>query len=237
MRRLLTFALVALAAAALPSIAAASPQSASVVIVFHAQAHDTKADICGDAASYARDTQCDQYNVSWPLGQGADVYLVAVDFLGVDGIAGLSCGIDYGPGIGTGVDIYGWTLCADAESGVTGPNGDWPAAQSGNRITWDAATNCQVSPSPNIFETHGVAGAFYVYAYGDDHFRLTPNVNAPGGSELYVKDCSNVQWDMQYFQLGEVVFTDGPTFPFHPCPFPDPVERKSWGAVKALYSD
>lgn len=237
MRWLLTFALVAFIAAAVPTIAYAAPQSPSVVIVFHAQAHDTKAAPCGDAANFAKDTQCDQYTVTWPLGQGADVYLVAVDFVGLDGIAGLSCGIDYDNTLGSGVDVYGWTLCADAESPITGPNGAWPAAQSGNRITWDAGTNCQVSPSPSLFEAHGVAGAFYVYAYGDDHFRAIANANAPGGSELYVKDCDNVQWDMQYFQLGEVVFTDGSTFPFHPCPFPDPVERKSWGSLKALYQD
>jgi hypothetical protein len=68
-------------------------------------------------------------------------------------------------------------------------NGDWPAADGGDRITWVSTTNCQrtvIDPDG----VHAVACAFYVYAYSPDFFGVTRNWHVVSGGELVVADCS-----------------------------------------------
>lgn len=236
--RILPAALVitlALTVQAMPG--AAAPESSFAVVVLHANAHDAKGavDVCGTTADYLRNTDCSNYTTTWPLNQGADVYLVAAEDDPSGSISVITCGIDYDSVPASGADVFGWTLCADVEFPTTGPNGLWPAAGSGNRIAWDASIHCQVSPGA-FFPVNAVGGAFYVFAYSEDHFQVTLNNQATPDPELSITDCGAVTWQYNYFHAGEVIFSNSPnTFAYHPCPFPDPVKRASWGAVKALY--
>ena len=59
------------------------------------------------------------------------------------GVGGISCGIEYDSAQGSGVDVFGWYLCADLEFTSRGDNGEWPAAGGGNRMTWVMTLNCQ----------------------------------------------------------------------------------------------
>jgi hypothetical protein len=183
---------------------------------------------------------CQNYRTIWPLMSSADVYLVVARGQPGPGIAGISCGIQYDPRPQNGVDMFGWTLCADMEFTNAGPNGVWPASGGGNRITWSMEDNCQRTVI-NPDGVHAIAGAFYVYAYSEDYFSVTPNMNLVI-PEFAVADCSA---QASYFSLnadmGTVGFgsiTDG-SFAggLNPCVgwFTIPTKSTTWGQLKTKY--
>lgn len=135
------------------------------------------------------------------------VYLVVVTQDDTDGVLYLSCGIDYGS------NLYAtWIRCSDGlEFPGDGGNGNWPAPAGGNRITW---TTCQTT-TVGSDGVHAVAGAFYVYAYGNDLFQVTPNNTLMTGPELIVQNCVPTQTDIMSNPRGSVGF--GSVSGFNPC--------------------
>lgn len=218
------------------------------VFAVHAKAHTTKGTtVC---TTWKPAVACSNYNTNWPLGVNADVYLVVAKGLVTPGIAGMSCGIQYDNALGSGIDVFGWTLCADLEftNGAATcppdlPPCEWPIAGGGNRITWVMTTNCQRTVyAPD--GVHAVAGSFYLYAYSPDVFQITPNLNLQI-PELAVADCaaSTTLFDLTtndaMKRAGSVGF--GPVEGYagcNPCIdncAPVPVKPTTWGRVKTQY--
>lgn len=105
----------------------------------------------------------------------------------IAGVGGVEFGIAYEAAPHSGVDILEWRLCADSEF----PSAGWPAAGSGNRVTWDTslAGHCQFGVPPNGNGVTAVAGYFYCAAYTPDFLRVTAN---PASQEAAVTDCAGV---------------------------------------------
>lgn len=214
------------------------------VIAFHLTDLVTKG-ICTDNSP--GNTTCDTYIVDAPLNESRLLYLVvaraAYDTTStVASIAGLDCGIEYNGESGVGIDVFQWTLCADLEFVNAGPRGEWPEAGGGTRLTWDPGVNCQEEPlaSQGI---HAVAGAFYVFAYDEDQFKVTPNRNIPFPG-LTVANCQSAATGLDTTAAagcaGIVGF--GGAASHNPCDFTgrcvlsDPVEPSTWGQIKSQYS-
>jgi hypothetical protein len=179
---------------------------------------------------------CREYRVTWPVGSSADVYLVAARGYPDPGIAALSCGIEYDPQPQRGVDMFGWTLCADMEFTNAGAHGEWPASGGGNRIVWSALDACQrtvIHPDG----VHAIAGAFYVYAYSPDRFCVTSNANILGGPELAVADCSAQVTYISTYMMFDACIGFGGVSVDNPCKWtvPIPVDRTTWGGIKTKY--
>jgi hypothetical protein len=167
-----------------PAAAQYGAQSGSV-IALHAQAHNVKGVACGDLDP---NLACSGFTSTWPVGTGADVYLVVARARADLGISAVSLGIAYDAAAGSGVDVFGTTACGDLEYPNDGPNGPWPASHGGNRILWVRTTNCQQSVR-GADGVHAVAYGFYVYAYSPDTFSIIENENLMFGPELLVSDC------------------------------------------------
>ncbi len=231
-------ALLTLCLLAAPNVLVAGTQDLAVIAV-HVQAHASKAsDICGPLNPNNQGLGCASYTTEWPTHSGADVYIVVAGADPGPGIAGVSCGIAADPNVG----IFGWKLCADLEF----PNSGWPASGAGNRITWTPLTNCQVT-SPAGLSVHAVAGALYVYAYGDGQLILTPNdgINPP---EYKVADCASSESELQYSENFPPSIGFGGVGGWNPCGCPfigkpgvasvpgcSPVQVTTWGNIKAGY--
>ncbi len=224
------------------------------VFTLHAKGHTTKATtICTTwSPNSGTPLPCSNYNTSWPTKLVTDVYLVIArgDTALVPGwgLAGVSCGVYYDNAVGSGVDVFGWTLCADLEftnGNLTCPPDippcEWPISGGGNRITWVMTTNCQqtIAGSDGV---HAVAGAFYLYAYNPDIFYLTHNRNLMI-PELAVANCKANTDLLPFNRAGQVAFsTDGSALGCNPCTEPDwecdpptPVEETTWGKLKTNY--
>lgn len=146
-------------------------------------------------------------------------YLLVQNGDATAGISGLQCGINYNAAPRAGVDIYSWTNCATLEF----PSGGWPAANSGNLITWDNTTRCQRN-EPGGAGTGVVApaGYFYLAAYSPDVLVIIPR---PIDGVARVADCANVESTLEGggvhhnpSYLGAAAFSAGGTTPGHnPC--------------------
>jgi hypothetical protein len=205
-------------------------QSQSVVTL-HAQAHVAKGDICGHLSPTL---SCNEFVHTWPVGQGADVYLVVAWARADLGISGLSCGIGYDPVPGQGCDVLGYSSCADLEYTNAGSNGEWPASHGGNRLIWLRDTNCQRTERPAC-AVHAVAAGFYVYAYGPDKFAVIQNENLATGPEFAVTDCDGpVNSNMEFpSHAGRIGFGMAG---YNPCTALDvPTVRTTWGRLKNQY--
>jgi len=193
--------------------------------------------LCGPG-SYdpnAQGTPCPDYDVTRPIREnpGPLLYLVVAQ-LGSVGITGASCGIDYTGGSGSGVDpaFVTWTGCTDGlEFPNAGPNGDWPAPGGGIRIAWITCQNQQVS----VYGVHAVLGCFYVYAYSEAAFKVTPNNNLSSGPELAVTACGGGTTDL----LTATVQFGGYDQAWNPCgewPWWDvSIRETTWGRLKRQY--
>ena len=134
-------------------------------------------------------TPCGSFTTTRPTSDFSTVYLVVANGDPFSGLNGLSCGIDYAgsPGSETGIGIFSWTLCSDGLDFMSGgPNGDWPQAGGGIRITWSTCQTTEVG----LEGVHAVAGAFYVYSYGSDVLAITENKTLLSGDELLISDCA-----------------------------------------------
>jgi hypothetical protein len=248
MKRALISSLLATAVA---GVAFAGTQD-DAVVALHVKAHQTAANkICPgqvNAKTKVRESEdpnskglhCGMYEETSVLAK-TDVYLVVANADPSVGIAGLSCGIDYG----INLRGDGWQLCADLQF----PNGSWPAAGGGNRITWAAGTRCQdgSSPSddiattagvghgrdfgPGMYKVHAIAGALYMYSYVGypDVLQVTMN-NGLVIPEFRVADCSASESEVT-MGGGAVGYQGEPGF--NPCDFIVPTEETTWGALKS----
>ena len=188
-------------------------------------------------------TPCDNFVTSADLGITYYVYLVIAETNDA-GIAGISCGVQYG----TGLAVSGWNRCSDLEF----PSGAWPAPGGGNRITWAPQTNCQrkqptdgTNPGSKVT---AVAGWFYLTSYynyliPNAMISLTPNYNVPVPEVAFV-DCSASETQLAFNHVGHGVInmgTGGPLFGCNPylgpCEEPVAVRSTTWGRIKNLGTD
>lgn len=146
--------------------------------------------------------------------------------------AGIQCGITYeknAPGDilnGTGIDIFGWTLCATLEFATSSPH--WPEPGSGNLITWSNG-QCRATPR--------VAGFFYLGAYGTDRLQVVAH---PLVGDARMADCDGIETVVASGQLGWAGFAPGGQSPgCNPCAGscdnPTPVRVTTWGGIKAAF--
>ena len=189
--------------------------------------------ICTTDTPVAKNIPCSAYVVD---GATAASYLLYVVVAGVDaadtsealaaGTKGIALGVSYNGATSQGVDVSGWTSCADLEF----PN-EWPNSGGGNVLTWVECQTHDVPPDG----VHVVVGAFSIYAYSADRFLITKN-NKLGSPALQVADCSGAQWDVDPTFGAQLSFD--PAAPgCNPCitPCPVPVKHVTWGAIKSLY--
>ncbi len=251
MKRVLLFvtAVAVVMAMSVPAWAGTNPNA---VFTLHAKAYTNKNICTTQSPNSGTPIPCTSYDTDWPLNLPTNVYLVVARGDAVTGIAGASCGVKYnnaagGPGVG-GVDVFGWTLCADLEftngAATCPPNVppcEWPISGGGNRITWVLTTNCQrtVAGTDGV---HAVAGAFYVYAYSPDILQLTENKNLEI-PELAVSNCAASTDLLPFRRVAFVTFSaSGTEKGCNPCteitgecPEPVPVEATTWGKLKNTY--
>ncbi len=117
------------------------------------------------------------------LGEEYIAYVLITDYIPEEGITGLQFGISYDEAEGSGADILGWQHCTLYEWPMDG----WPAANTGNLLTWHQDDDCQRSIPL-------VVGYFTVTAASADRLKIIPrpvdglarvaacglnNVNAP----------------------------------------------------------
>jgi len=164
---------------------------------------------------------CSDFVTNASTHAGYELYMVVGQFTEVDalgdpaGVAGIGCGIAYDGVDGRGADVFRWTLCAD----LSFPSSTWPASGSGIRLIWDHNMDCQTTVVGGD-GVHAVAGSFYVYAYGEDVFQITPHLKLVSGPELAVVECS---YDALTYELdpdarGAVRFSESGTEPgYNPC--------------------
>jgi hypothetical protein len=233
----MTRALVA-ASAALLVVGMATPalaaQNENAVLAFHLKpAAFTKLCTNNNPNNETPPRTCDTYRTDAAVDTAYIAYMVVAR---AEEIAGMECGLEYlGPN-DQGVVVGQWFLCADLEFANAGPRGDWPEAGSGNRITWERENNCQNQPLSSN-GVHAVAGAFYIYSYGPDEFKITPNRTLVSGSAATVADCQAAQASIDTTEtahkLARVSF--GSTG-LNPCDFiPNPVNPATWGQIKKQY--
>jgi hypothetical protein len=198
-----------LPAAAGPARAHTQPKAK---VAFHVQPHARKSigtcRIPADGGRSPLDVPCVALE---PYGYdhvGYDAYLIVVGARPGPGLGGVQCGVAYDGRVAKGIDVFGWEPCVDQEYRGTGEEGIWPASGSGNMMLWLTATNCQrhVVPGHENEGVHAVAGAFYVYAYGADTLRITPDLSRPVLPELAVVDCAPVLTELQEAAVGTAIF-------------------------------
>jgi hypothetical protein len=227
---LLLAALSTVAAPAFAGEAAIAP----VIALHEGQRYSPKSGVLREAWDWCSNYQtsvvlalpCSQYSVQGALNAAERaIYLMAVSPDVTAGVAGLSCGIDYEAAAFAGVDVFGYWICADAE--VTG---GWPAAGTGNRITWDPVANCQRA-TVGAEGVHALAAVFYVYAYGGGVFEVTGNPDTPD-SAMVVIDCAGVEHP-QLAPAARIGF--GAPRGLNPCLAGVPVVPTTWSRIKQRY--
>ena len=201
-------------------------------VAMHLKAHTTKAStLCTTWSPNAQGLPCSRYVTSGAAGHNYDVYLVVGHGDPTAGIAGVSCRIQYDNVVGRGVDVFGWTLCADQEAVGAGSYGDWPESGGSNTITWNPTTNCQRTEIGDE-GVHAVIGAFYVYAYSQAYLTISPVEN-----NFAIKDCQGATTSNYYTPPGAAFSTSGYEYGHNPCQYsfyrpvcpisPDEVEFRS----------
>ena len=236
MKRVLMLAVLTAAVSLLLVPGAYAATQDGAVVTLHAKTHTTKATtVC---TTWKPTMPCSDYVSTWPVGVNSDVYLVVARALEAPGIAGLSCGIMYDGVAPSGIDVFGWYLCADLEFTNAGAFGEWPEAGGGNRITWSMIDACQrtVIGTDGV---HAIAGAFYIYAYGPDVLQVTPNNNLQSEPELAVADCtaSTTYLPVDGSAAGSVGFGQPGCNPCAENCGPPPIATTptTWGKVKSQY--
>ena len=181
---------------------------------------------------------CRNYATQGPAGSG-EVYVV-VGKAGTEGVSAVSFGVDYSGSAGAGIDpaFVTFSICAD---GLSFPNdggfGEFPRKKGGTRITWNNATSCQFEQI-GADGVHAVVGSFYIYAYGPDVLKVTPNNNLQGGTpELAVANCAGITTDL-YQQWGPTIVQQimgqvgvGGPAGFNAC-LATPTVASTWGNIK-----
>lgn len=236
MKRVLASVLVAgLCVAGLSSVSLAGPNDNAKILV-HLLAPTTKAQ-CTRAATLPSCNAVVATGALYPTLYFAHV--LVTDGNVSAGIAGAQFGIQYNGAAGAGVDIFSWTNCATLEF----TSGGWPAAGSGNLITFDASLRCQRTVPVGNDPLDGVTanlGYFYCASYTPDFLAITPR---PVDNAAKVADClaneeliggtgypSNVP-----SHLGRAAF--GQSGAYNPCGTNTPVEATTWTGIKGQYGN
>lgn len=179
--------------------------------------------ICADVEATAPTVCNDFFTESDSLGDFSAVVLVA-NYHDSLGVAGTQFGIDFTDSTGVGVDVTGWTRCADLEF----PENGWPfSAPSGNTITWESSNNCQTGVEPIV------VGVFSLTVYSPDLLAIVPR---PVDGKAKVADCPGAENDITGLtpsRLGFIAFQSGEGY--NPCAVTVPVEPTTWGGIKGLY--
>lgn len=172
--------------------------------------------------------------VDGELNTGYNAYLIVIGFDINEGIIGTRFGLDYGPNITVG----SWTSCSDLEF----PSPLWPATGSGTNLNWATCQNTENPATPNYGLANG--GTFYVYAYGNEYFRITPNLTGTPDTHAGVANCANMASDVPDSFTSALGF--GNINGYDPCIFNDtescaipcvggtPVEETTWGGLKRV---
>ena len=172
-------------------------------------------------------SSCNNFTTSTSGSGFYTVYLTVAGYDDTIGVAGVQFGVDYDGIGGSGADVTNWKSCSDLEY----RQDNWPAAGTGNLITWDYLGNCQQSGGSG---TPLTAGAFDVAIYSGDLFSVTPR---PVDGMAKVAGCDMVEadlTDMVPSRLGKIAF--GTTGGYNPCLGPQtPVHPTTWGSIKTLY--
>lgn len=126
--------------------------------------------------------------------------------------------VDFDRTTGSGVDTFGWTLCASRQA----DGSDWYNGFSGNTLYWDDCPKTEFA----------VGGYFYMAAYDPSRMALIP----PAGEDARIQNCGGAEVIVPPTRLGIASFTgdDGCNPCSEECNYV-PVERSSWGGLKALY--
>jgi len=230
--QLLLVAVTLICSAAIEAESATYTHAKIALHLTHLPAKNSVSFICQTESPNTLGISCGNYVVAGATNTPYSMYLVIAGADPADtsealasGTRGISLGIYYnGAGASNGLDVTGWTSCADLEF----PN-DWPNPGGGNVLTWTECQSTVISPDG----VHAVVGAFSVYAYGEDRFYITPNTTALNA--LTVADCAGAQWDVSNaarVSFGNFYVSCNPCAAY--C-FDDPVLPTTWGKIKSKY--
>ena len=140
------------------------------------------------------------------------------------------------------MDVFGWALCANFETRSTGPNGVWPAAQSGNLITW-TDENCQRDePAGSGSGVVAAAGYFYCGAYTGGDLKI---VLHPTDGLVTVGSCAA---DIDTIEGGGITrnpphlgfarfSSSGLEAGYNPCESNTPVQPTTWSRIKRSFQN
>ena len=235
-----------------PIIAAASVPNSGARIALHrevATSPTTGSEICGSLSPNSDELPCSAYSVTGPAPGASRIYVVAAQ--ADEGVSWVSFGIDFNGRDPDGTPATGdehgimpayvtWTQCANGLLlDKEGALGEWPAPQSAGRVEWNGCETTRIGGT-----VQAVVGCFYLYAYSEDVFRITPNNNVQSGPELVVAGCDNVPTNLlsiyppDYYEnlAGRVHLGGDGTQGFNPCAT-TPVLPASWGRLKARFTN
>ena len=194
--------------------------NSQAMLALHVAARTAK-----NSCTFKLPANCTDYSTSTASSGFYTVYLAIAGYDDTTGVAGAQFGVDYDGAGGSGADVAMWHSCSDLEY----REDNWPAAGTGNLITWDYAGNCQRNNGNPL-----TAGAFDVSIYSGDVFSITPR---PVDGMVKVAGCDLVESDLTGMfpsHLGKVAF--GSTAGYNPCLGPQtPVHPTTWGSIKTLY--
>lgn len=240
--------LIALAFVALP--ARAGPNRNARILIHVSRWHGPK-NLWAEPSAY---TVCDDRNPAtnptcggiltsgdlYPPGLYPYATILVRDADPIAGVGSVEFGIDYRAADGDGVDIFGGIFCGWDVTRFPGSNGNWPAAGSGLRMTWDPTQPCpRFEPGGAGTGVGAIVGYLYVGAYSPDTLRVTVN---PGSGLARVGSCA-AELDTiaggpappAIDPLGTAVFSRGGTAPgYNPCGLVVPVRAATWGSIKTL---
>ena len=232
--QLLLVAVTLICSAAIEAESATYTHAKIALHLTHLPAKNSVSYICQDESPNTLNIPCSSYVVEGALNTPYSLYVVLAQADPADtnealgqGTRGVSLGIGYNGNASEGVDVAGWTSCADLEF----PN-DWPNSGSGNVLTWVDCQGTVISPDG----MHAVIGAFSIYAYSVDSFFITPNTKTMIPA-LTAADCNGAQWDLYLGNVGRLEFGTL-RYSCNPCVtdcIGDPVLPVTWGKIKSKY--
>ena len=177
-----------------------------------------------NSCTYNLPSSCNDFSTSTASSGFYTIYLSIAGYDDTTGVAGAQFGVDYDGTGGSGTDIATWKSCSDLEY----REDNWPAAGTGNLITWDYLGNCQRNAAAPL-----TIGAFDVSIYSGDVFSITPR---PADGRAKMAGCDLVETDLTDMvpsRLGKIAFGGAG---YNPCLGPQtPVHPTTWGSIKTLY--
>lgn len=147
-------------------------------------------------------------------------------------VRGFSCGVQYEAAPNSGVDVFEWRLCADADA----PTAGWPGSGGGNRIVWNAEHSQGLEPGGAGTGVMAAGGYFYLAAYTPDVMRVTAH---PGSGRATLLDALGNELDIPATgpsPFGTLAFSASGTLQgYVPCVAAVPAGTTTWGSIKAMF--